>query len=54
MKRQIESFKNSEDFRKIQEELQKWSDEFKKDIGRMKEDIFRPDKETKSIGTLQL
>jgi hypothetical protein len=45
LKKNIESLRNSEDFYKIQEQLERWSENFKKDLKKMREDIVRSDKE---------
>lgn len=41
LKKEIEAFRNSEDFSNMQEEFRKWGDDFKKEIENLKEDIFK-------------
>jgi hypothetical protein len=48
LRKNIESFRDSEDFLIIQNELKEWSENFRKEIEKMKEDIVRSGKETRS------
>jgi hypothetical protein len=46
LKREIQSFRNSDDYIHMQNDLRKWKDEFRKDIEKMKEEIIRSDKDS--------
>jgi hypothetical protein len=52
LRKNIESFRNSEDFLIIEKELNKWSENFRIDLEKMREDIIRTGKETRSKGTV--
>ena len=45
LRKEVESFRNSEEFLNLQEDLRKWGDQFRKDIEKMKEDIIRSGRE---------
>jgi hypothetical protein len=50
LRKDINSFRNSEDFLIIHNELQKWNDKFRKELDNMKEELLRSEKETRSKG----
>jgi hypothetical protein len=51
LRRDIESFRNSEDFMIIHDELQKWNENFKKELNKIREELMKSVKETRSKGT---
>jgi hypothetical protein len=46
LKRNIDNFRNSEEFSNMQEELKKWNDSFKKELKKMKEELIKSQKES--------
>jgi hypothetical protein len=50
LRKDINSFRNSEDFLIIHNELQKWNDNFRKELDNMKEELLKSVKETRSKG----
>jgi hypothetical protein len=48
LKRDIESFHHSDEFRKFQEELQNWKEDFRKELDKMKVEWNEQKKETRS------
>jgi hypothetical protein len=52
LRKNIESFRNSEDFLIIQNELKEWNENFRKELEKIKEELNRSDKETRSKGTV--
>jgi hypothetical protein len=52
LKKNIESFRNSDDFIIIHDELQKWNENFRKELDKMREELIKSEKETRSKGTI--
>jgi hypothetical protein len=52
LKKNIESFRTSEDFLIMQDELKNWSENFRKDLEKFKEDIIKSEKQTRSKSTI--
>jgi FtsZ-binding cell division protein ZapB len=52
LRKEIESFRNSEDFLMIHDELQKWNENFRKELGKMKEELIKSEKASRSKGTI--
>lgn len=52
LRKNIESFRNSEDFLIMQGELKKWNENFRKEIEKMREDLLQSDSGTRSKGTV--
>jgi hypothetical protein len=53
LRKNIESFRNSDDFLIMQDELKKWNENFRKEIEKMREDLLHSDSGTRSKGTVQ-
>jgi hypothetical protein len=52
LRKNIESFRNSEDFIIIQNELKEWNENFRKELEKIKEELIRSDKDSRSKGTI--
>jgi hypothetical protein len=48
----IESFRNSEDFLIMHDELKKWNDNFRNEIEKMRQEMLKSEKETRSMSTV--
>lgn len=54
LRKNIESFRNSEDFLIIHDELQKWNDNFRNELKKLRDELIKSENESRSKGTVHL